>query len=207
MKHTCMEVVAITIEFINTLSITTHAQVPDLDRVLNNRCQKVPRHIPANWVYRLSVSAQNQNNCIESLIPKAQIEIFKEQIQCQPHLLQLLKERKPTRSFLQASKCIMLDHNMRQNIQMQRKQQMPKASGKIPPAHLKFAINELTVDIFISCQIRSARDCPTSPRMSTWVLPRTLQSLKVEHQTMQTSVFCYDKLGHQARVTNSMRLE
>jgi hypothetical protein len=55
---------------------------------------------------------------------------------------------------------------MRQNIQMQRKQQMPKASGKIPPAHLKFAINELTVDIFISCQIRSARDCPTSLRMS-----------------------------------------
>jgi len=36
---------------------------------------------------------------------------------------------------------------MRQNIQMQRKQKMPKASGKIPPAHLKFAINELTVDI------------------------------------------------------------
>ncbi len=44
---------------------------------------------------------------------------------------------------------------------------MPKASGKIPPADLKFAINDHTVDIFISCQIRSARDCPTSSRMNT----------------------------------------
>jgi hypothetical protein len=75
MKYTGVKFVAIATELMNTLSFTSSTQVPHSDRVLTNRCQKVPSGIPAHRVYRFSVSLQQPPQKI--LMSKVHVDIPK----------------------------------------------------------------------------------------------------------------------------------